>query len=257
MAKRFLRRFLRFTGKVIGIFLLIALPCALVFGAWLAGNGWLLYQEADAEKSIPARVAAVRSRTDYITLEQMPADYPATVVAVEDRRFYEHGGFDLIAIGRALLVNLRTGSFTEGGSTITQQLAKNLCFSQDKVLVRKAAEIFAALELERRYSKDDILELYINTVYYGSGHTGLEAAAQGYFGVPAAFLTPVQRTLLAGLPKAPSRYSPDFDPELTLRRQAAVVNTLLEQGLITGQRAEYLRSAAPGALARWLSPGEG
>lgn len=246
------RRALRFTARILGKLLLTGLLLGLAFGAWVGANGWLLYREAMAEKSLEDRIAAVYAREDYITLAEMPADYPATVVAVEDRRFYEHGGFDLISIGRALLTNLRTRSLAEGGSTITQQLAKNLCFSQEKVLVRKAAEIFAALELEQRYAKDTILELYINTIYYGSQYTGLEAAAQGYFGIPAAFLSPVQRTLLAGLPQAPSLYTPDHDPALTLRRQEAVVDAMLDAELIDAKMAAYLKRTAPGALKRWL-----
>ncbi len=253
MTAKYLRRFLRFLFKTLGRLLLTALLVAVLLGGWLATNGWLLYRETVLEKSLDARIDEVRAREEYITLEEVPSDYPVMVVAVEDQRFYEHGGFDLIGIGRAVLFNLRTRSLTEGGSTITQQLAKNLCFTQEKTLVRKAAEIFAALELERQYSKTDILELYINTIYYGSRYTGLEAAAQGYFGIRAAFLSPVQCTLLVGLPQAPSVYTPDNDPARTLQRQAEVVDILLQQELIDLPRAEHLKKSAPSALNRWMA----
>ena len=102
-------------------------------------------------------------------------------MAAEDRRFYEHGGFDVISTARAVLANLRTGTLSEGGSTLTQQLAKNLYFTQEKKFTRKAAELFMAWALEREYTKDEILELYINVIYYGDGCTGITAAAQHYF----------------------------------------------------------------------------
>ena len=250
--KKPLRHALRIFFRIFGWLLLAAVLLALAGVAWLAANGWLLYKESTAAKSIPDRVAEVRSRADYIPLEDLPALYPKTVVAVEDSRFYHHVGFDPISIGRALVVNLYTRSYAEGGSTITQQLAKNLCFTQEKALVRKFAELFAAHELEERYTKDEILELYINTIYYGSGYTGIEAAARGDFGVGAAYLTPVQCTLLAGLPQAPTRYSPDNAPALTLQRQAEVVNRLRRDGILSDREAEHLLETAPMALHRWL-----
>ena len=250
--KKPLRRALRVFFRIFGWLLLTAALLALIGAGWLAANGWLLYKETTAIKSIPDRVEEVRRRADYIPLEDLPALYPKMVVAVEDSRFYHHVGFDPISIGRAVLVNLYTRSYTEGGSTITQQLAKNLCFTQEKELVRKFAELFAAHELEELYTKDEILELYINTIYYGSGYTGIEAAARGYFGVGAAYLTRVQCSLLAGLPQAPTRYSPDNDPALTLQRQQAVVERLRRDGVVTDREAEHLLGAAPTALHRWL-----
>ena len=252
MTKKFLRRVRHVFFRCLGWLLAAAALLALAGGAWLTFNGWLLYQEAVTVKSIPTRVEEVRARADYVALQDLPDLYPKAVVAVEDSRFYRHAGFDLISIGRAALVNLYTKSYAEGGSTITQQLAKNLCFTQDKELVRKFAELFAACELEKLYTKDEILELYINTIYYGSGYTGIEAAARGYFGVGAAYLTPVQCTLLAGLPQAPSRYSPDNDPTLTLQRQAAVVERLYRDGILTDREAAHLLDTAPMALHRWL-----
>lgn len=243
---------LRLLGKVLGWLVVTAVFLALAAGCWLGANGWLMYREAAAEKPLSARVEEVRAREDYIPLKKLPALYPAMVVSVEDSRFYHHVGFDLVSIGRAALVNLAAGSFAEGGSTITQQLAKNLCFTQEKAMVRKFAELFAAHALEEQYSKDEILELYINTIYYGSGYTGIEAAARGYFSVGAAYLTPVQCSLLVGLPQAPSKYSPDNDPALTLARQRAVISTLQNDGILSEREAAHLLETAPMALHRWL-----
>ena len=122
---------------------------------------------------------------------------------MEDRRFYQHAGIDPIAIVRAAVHDLSTGTLDQGGSTITQQVAKNLFFTQEKQFVRKAAEVFMAFALEDSYSKDDILELYVNTIYFGDGYYGIHDAAQGYFGQPPAALTPYQSTLLAGIPTLP------------------------------------------------------
>ena len=246
------RRVLRVFLKLLGWLLVTAVALAVVGCGWLAANGWLIFRETVAEKSLPARVEEVRSRPDYIVLEDLPALYPDMVISVEDSRFYHHVGFDPISIIRAVLVNLHTKSFAEGGSTITQQLAKNLCFTQEKELLRKFAELFAAHELEELYTKDEILELYINTIYYGSGYTGIEAAARGYFGVGAAYLTPVQCSLLVGLPQAPGKYSPDNDPALTLQRQKAVVASLLRDKVLTEKEANHLLETAPMALHRWL-----
>lgn len=252
MLRKRLARAARLLGRCLRWGVLAVGAVCLVLVGWVAANGYLLYREAVAQSPLTDRVAAAKASVEYLTLAEMPTLYPQTVVAVEDRRFYSHGGVDLISIGRALLINLRTHSLAEGGSTITQQLAKNLCFTQEKRLVRKAAEVFCAWELERLYTKDELLELYINTIYYGSGYTGLAAAARGYFGCAADQLSQVQCTLLAGLPNAPSAYSPDADPQLTLRRQTQVLAAMQSAGLITAKHAEHLAAQAAGALAAWL-----
>lgn len=232
--------------------LLAVLVLLLALGGWVAGNGYLLYHEAMQSRSMEDRVADVRAAADYVTLDELPALYPKAVVAVEDRRFYLHNGVDPVSILRAVMVDLQTHSLAEGGSTITQQLAKKLCFTRDKSFVRKAAEVFAAWKLESICTKDEILELYINTIYYGSDCTGLNAAAQWYFGCPAAFLSPTQCTVLVGLPKAPSAYSPEANVLLTLQRQRQVLAALVDTGVITQPLADWLESEAPHALARWL-----
>lgn len=243
-------------ARGIGRVLLAVLILLILLAGWLVANGWLMYREAMKTKSLTARVEEARAAVDYIPLSQLPALYPKAVVAVEDRRFYLHGAIDPVSIVRAIRTNLSTGSFAEGGSTITQQLAKNLCFTQQKRLDRKVAEIFAAYALEKHYTKDELLELYINTIYYGSGYTGLTAASTGYFGCPPAELSDVQCTILAGLPNAPSVYSPDVDPELTLQRQKQVLAALVQTQDLTQAQADALAGAGEAALARWLDPAQ-
>ena len=152
-------------------------------------DGWRLYRNAVEQTGIEQAVEQVRAQEGYTPLDQLPALYPQAVVAVEDRRFYDHNGVDPIAIARAVWVNLRTGSLAEGGSTLTQQLAKNLYFTQEKKFTRKVAEVFTAWDLERRYTKDEILELYINSIYYGEGYYGIYSASRGYFGKDPAEMT--------------------------------------------------------------------
>ena len=160
---------------------------------------------------------------------------------MEDHRFYEHGGIDLLAMGRALWNDLRTWSFAEGGSTITQQLAKNLCFSQEKSIVRKVAEVFAAWDLERRYSKDEILELYVNSIYFGSGCYNVGSASETYFGKEPKDMTDSECTMLAGIPNAPSVYDPTANPDLALQRQRQVVERMVAEEFLTdGQAAAIL-----------------
>src|SRR5438067_8961123 len=147
-------------------------------------------------------------RRILVPLAQIPQSLRDAILATEDRRFYSHWGHDPIGVARAVLQNYRRGRIVEGGSTITQQLAKVLFLTPDKSLGRKLREAVLALELERRYSKDRILEMYLNQVYFGQGAYGVEAAARSYFGKPVAELNLREAALLAGLPRAPSSYSP-------------------------------------------------
>ena len=173
---------------------------------------------------------------------------PAAHLCAEDRRFYEHGGFDVISTARAALANLRTGTLAEGGSTLTQQLAKNLYFTQEKKFTRKVAELFTAWALEANYTKDEILELYINVIYYGDGCTGITAAAQHYFGKAPSELTDYECTLLAGVPNAPSIYAPTANPELCAQRQRRVLDSMVEAGYLTQAQADAVLEEG-GAMA--------
>ena len=218
--------------------LLLAAACGAGYAAW---QGYSLYAEAMEEKPLEQRVAEQRAQPGYTALADLPETYLQAVIAVEDHRFYEHGGIDLLAMGRALWNDLRTWSFAEGGSTITQQLAKNLCFSQEKSIVRKAAEVFAAWDLERRYSKDEILELYVNSIYFGSGCYNVGSASATYFGKEPRDMTDSECTMLAGIPNAPSVYDPTANPDLALQRQRQVVERMVAEEFLTdGQAAAIL-----------------
>lgn len=170
---------------------------------------------------------------EYLPLEEMPKHLLDAFVAVEDRRFYTHWGIDLWSLGRAFLTNLDEGDITQGGSTITQQLARNLFLNLDQNMGRKLAEMSIALQLERKYDKDEILEMYINQVNFGAGNWGIVSAAEAYFGKDVADLSIGEAALLAGLVQAPNAYAPVKSWELAITRQQYVLSRMAKQGYIT------------------------
>ncbi|MBR9824920.1 MAG: PBP1A family penicillin-binding protein [Alphaproteobacteria bacterium] len=199
------------------------------------------------------------------SVDELPDYLIDAVLAVEDRRFYSHYGIDLIGMGRALLANLRAGRVVQGGSTLTQQLAKNLFLSPERTLERKVQEVLLAFWLESRFSKDEILELYLNRVYFGGGAWGVEAASMRYFGRSASEVSLGEAALLAGLLKAPSRYSPVSDAERAAARATVVLDLMEQTGRISP--AERIEAAAtpirvsrgassPGAqyFIDWIAP---
>ena len=200
-------------------------------------DGYHMYQDAVAQVSLEEKVASIRSKENYTTFDELPEIYVDAVLSVEDHRFYNHPGIDVIAIGRAVFNDIKAGSFVEGASTVTQQLAKNMYFSQEKELVRKAAEVLVAFDLERNYSKNEILELYVNTIYYGNGYYCVKDASNGYFGKEPEDMTDYESTLLAGIPNAPSCYAPTVSQELAARRQQQVLDRLVKCGYFTEERA--------------------
>jgi penicillin-binding protein 1A len=167
-----------------------------------------------------------------VALKELPKYLPQAFVAIEDRRFYEHLGIDPVGIGRAISRNVTQRGLTQGGSTITQQLAKNLFLTQERTVSRKIQEAILALWLERRYSKTQILELYLNRVYFGAGAYGVEAAAQRYYGKTAREVTLPEAAVLAGLVQAPSRLAPNRNPEAAQARAQLVLTAMSEQGFI-------------------------
>jgi penicillin-binding protein 1A len=174
-----------------------------------------------------------------VDLARLPAHVPAAFVAIEDRRFWEHTGFDPRGIARAVVVAASEGRARQGASTITQQLARNLYLTQDRTLERKATELLYAVQLERTYSKKQILGLYLSRVYFGSGAYGIEAAAQRYFNKPAAKLSIMEAAMLAGVMKSPVNYHPIEEPEANRARAALVLDAMVETGAITPtQRAQ-------------------
>jgi penicillin-binding protein 1A len=173
-----------------------------------------------------------------VRLIDLPPYLPKAFVAIEDRRFFEHTGIDPVGVSRALFRDLTGASGIEGGSTLTQQLAKNLFLTRERTLSRKIQEAILALWLERRYSKDQILELYLNRVYFGSGAYGVEAAAQKYFGKSARFVTLSEAALLAGLMKSPTKLAPNRNLAGANERAALVITAMAEQGHITEAMAK-------------------
>jgi penicillin-binding protein 1A len=172
-------------------------------------------------------------RRGHVRLDKLPPYLARAVLATEDRRFYHHFGVDPLGLARAAFRNYEAGSVVEGGSTITQQLAKNLFLKPDRTMTRKVEEVIYAVWLEHRFSKDEILELYLNRVYFGGGTYGVEAASRRYFGKSARFVTLSQAALLAGLLKAPSRYAPTRSVKLATSRLDEVLNNMVEAGFLT------------------------
>ncbi|MEM6781181.1 MAG: PBP1A family penicillin-binding protein, partial [Pseudomonadota bacterium] len=177
--------------------------------------------------------------------EDLPSHLVYAVLAIEDRRFYQHFGLDPVGIARAFAVNLKEMKYVQGGSTITQQLAKNLFLSRDRKLKRKIQEAMLAIWLEQKLTKDEILSAYLNRVYMGAGAYGVDAAARVYFNKPAANLTLRESATLAGLLKAPSRFSPSSNPTLSAQRTQVVLNAMKEAGFIEESEINTVKSLPP------------
>jgi len=175
---------------------------------------------------------------EVLASDQIPQLMRDAVVAIEDERFYQHSGVDFLAIVRALWANFRNREVVQGGSTITQQLIKNAFITDEQTIDRKLREAALAYQLEKKWSKEKILNEYLNIIYFGEGAYGIEAAARSYFGVSASDLTIAQGALLAGLPKAPSAYSPRRDPETALARRDLVLNKMYQQDYITSDQLQ-------------------
>ena len=236
------KRVLRFCLKWI---LLPAVLLALIPTGMLIYNGYTLYRQALAEKPVAEMAAKIQTIPNYTPVDELPQIYLDAVISVEDKRFYSHPGVDPLAIARAAFNDLRTLSFAEGGSTITQQLAKNEYFTQEKTLTRKIAEAFMALKIERELDKDTILGLYLNSINFGSGYYCIADASEGYFSKSPSMMNDWEATLLAGIPNAPSVYSPDADPELALQRQRQVLQRMVACGKLSRDEAAEILSLSP------------
>ena len=186
---------------------------------------------------------------DSVKLADLPPYLPEAVLATEDRRFYSHWGLDLRGIARALYVNFKAGDTVQGGSTITQQVAKNLFLTPERSLHRKGQEMLLALWLEHTFTKDQILELYLNRVYFGAGTYGVDAAAKKYFGRSARDVTIYQAAMLAGLLKAPSRFNPFNDKALAKARAELVINNMVAAGALTEAEADAISEASAPSMA--------
>ena len=179
-----------------------------------------------------ANIHAAENRRP-VSINEIPQNLQNAFIAVEDNRFYEHIGIDPRGIVRAVWANIRGREVTEGGSTITQQLAKNAYLTQDRTMKRKIQEVFLALQLERQYTKQEILELYMNQIYFGQGAYGVQAAARTYFGKDVKDLTLNECAMLAGIPKSPNYYSPLNNMEVATQRKAVVLDQMVKYGYIS------------------------
>lgn len=228
---------MKFIRKLLfAIFLLIIIICSIFF---LIGHSY--YSKALKEKPLISRVDEITQRENFVKFEDMSSYYRNAVISVEDHRFYDHGPVDFIAIARAFFTNVKNGELQEGGSTITQQVAKNVIFSQEQSWLRKLGEIFAAYDLEKNYTKNEIFELYVNTAYFGDGYYGIYDASYGYYKKSPRDLNLDESSMLAGVPNAPSVYAPTVNPDLAKKRQYHVLNTMLEYGYITKDEASLIK----------------
>lgn len=228
---------MKFLRKLFFVILIII----IVIGSIFYLNGKKLYNEKLSKINLSDKIQSIRDDENFIPLSQLPVYYKNAVIAVEDHRYYNHSAIDFIAIGRAIVSNIRQKAFKEGGSTITQQTAKNLYFiEEDDVLSRKSAEIILSFELEKKYSKDDILELYVNTIYFGDGYYGIKEACQGYLKKDPKDMTLYDATMLAGIPNAPSAYAPTINFDLTKSRQKKVVSSMLKYEYINKTESDEL-----------------
>ena len=186
-----------------------------------------------ADKQLLAEL--YQEKRDPVALERIPSHLKAALIATEDRKFYSHSGLYLKGIARALIKDILAGEYVEGASTITQQLAKTLFLTSRKTIVRKIKEAILAFQLERRYTKDEILELYLNQVYFGSGAYGVKSAAEIFFNKSVGELSLAECALIAGMPKSPSRYSPLINKDLALKRRNIVLRQMRTAGIINAK----------------------
>lgn len=222
--------------RIIFIVVLISMSIALLF----VGNGYDMYKQAIEQISVEDKIAEIKDKENYTNFSELPQMYKNAVIAVEDHRFYKYNGIDIIAIGRSAFNDIKAMSFVEGGSTITQQLAKNIYFTQEKKIERKIAEVFMAFEIEKNCDKDEILELYLNTSYFGDGYYTPKEACRGYFNKELNEMTDYECILLAGIPNAPSVYAPTKNPELAKQRQKQVIKKMIEYGYLTEEEADNI-----------------
>jgi len=249
-------------SAVLGIWATVVAVCIVgYYAAYLPPTSeWQVPARPPNVKIVAANGQLIANRGDTggeaVRLEQLPPYLPNAVIAIEDRRFRSHFGVDPIGLTRAVFTNLTAGRLSQGGSTLTQQLAKNLFLEPDRTLKRKIQELVLAFWLEAEYSKDEILEMYLNRVYLGSGAYGVDAAARRYFGKSARLLTVAEAATIAGLLKAPSRYSPARNPDLAEDRAQLVLAAMHEEGYITSDEAKNAIAAPAKVVRRYTTASE-
>lgn len=226
--------------KTIKRILLLALLLIITGIVIFVGVGFFNYKNATNEQSIEEKVAEIQSSDQYVSSEDISPYLLQATVSIEDRRFYDHSGVDYFSLGRALVSNIFAKGIVGGGSTITQQLAKNLYYSYQPSYVRKMSEIFTAYDLEGKLTKDTILELYVNVINYGDNHIGIKAASQGYFQKDPKDLTLDEATLLAGLPQSPSNFQLSNHEDSARVRQKRVLEAMVRDKNITQEEMNLI-----------------
>lgn len=199
---------------------------SIIIASGATALGYFKYKDAISEQPLAEKVSVLRNNQQFKQLEDISPDFLDAIIAIEDHRFYQHGPIDIIALIRATVVNILEGEVVQGGSTLTQQVAKNFYFNSNQSFLRKIAEMFVAHDLEKKYSKDEILEMYVNIIYYGDGNYGIQEASQNYFNKQPNQLSFDEATLLAGLPQSPSSYALSKHYEKAKKRQQAVIKAL-------------------------------
>ena len=220
--------------KIIFFIILVSIITVTV----LFFSGYKLYKNKLEEINFLEQIETIRSSEYFTKKEDMATQYVDAVLAAEDHRFYDHGPIDVIAIIRAIYTNIKELDFVEGGSTITQQVAKNVFFTGEETATRKIAEMFMAYKLEKNYSKDDIFEIYVNTSYFGSGYYSIKEASEGYYDKEPKELTLSEAAMLAGIPNAPGVYDLNVNPDLAKQRQKIVINKMIRHGYLTEEEAK-------------------
>lgn len=228
---------IRLKYKKFGIIVILIFFCIGILGCSLENNlkkeGYSLFI---SDSTIEAKVNEVRSNPNYVKIDDISDNFLNALVVVEDNRFYKHGSIDLISIARASIANIKADSTVQGGSTLTQQLVKNLFLDSDKDMSRKIAEVLIARKIEKLYSKKEILELYANVVYYGNGYYGIKKASYGYFNLSPKDLNLNDGSLLAGLLQSPNGYNPKKYLNRAKIRQKEVLNAMVSNGYITKEQ---------------------
>lgn len=230
--KRVIKIILRVVLAIVGLVVLTV--------GFFAVNGAVMWHNSKSALSVTQAAENIRAESGFVEFDELPQFYVDAVISVEDRRFFKHNGISLRSIARAAFYDVKTRSLDQGGSTITQQVAKTVWFFEEKIMSRKFAEVWAAFELENKLSKNEIFELYVNTIYFGSGYYGISSAAEGYFGKKISELSDYECAMLAGLPNAPSVYSPDRSPELARQRLEQVLDSMQANGVLTEERAKEI-----------------
>lgn len=221
-------------------FILFIVVAVLAVAAYFVHDGYELYKSVIEETPLIEMVSNIRKDENFVEIDNVSEYLKKATVSIEDRRFYDHFGIDLYSIGRAFVNNFENQKVIGGGSSITQQVAKNMYFDQKKKLTRKVAEVFVALDLEEAYSKDEILELYLNIIYYGDGYYGIKEATEGYLEKEPNELNLDEASLLAGIPNAPSVYALTNNTKLTYQRQIIVLDAMVDTGDITKEERDEL-----------------